>query len=169
MALRVPGEVSRRQLFGRFRESEPQFRPPWARNAAAFIGNCTRCHACIDACPEKIIVSGSGHFPVMKFGQGHCTFCGACAEACAENCFSTERTPSNGWGLTAAVSSHCIETKGISCRLCEEVCDVAAIRFHPRAGGGATIHFSERCTGCGACLPHCPVSALSMTSAEVHA
>lgn len=169
MALRIPGEVSRRQLFGRFRDSETQFRPPWAKSAEAFVESCTRCHACIDACPEKIIVSGRGRFPIVKFGKGHCTFCGACAEACADNCFSTERTPSKAWSLTAAVSSYCIEAKGISCRLCGEACDTAAIRFQPRAGGGSTIHFNERCTGCGACLPLCPVSALSMIAAEVHA
>lgn len=169
MTLRHVGEVSRRQLFARFRGDKPQFRLPWAKSADVFVDSCTRCLKCMDVCPEKIIVKGSGGFPVIEFGSGGCTFCAACADICSDGCFSADRTPENAWNLTVSPSSACVESKGVSCRLCEGACDVSAIRFRPRIGGGMTIHFDERCTGCGACLPACPVSALSMTIAEVHA
>ena len=44
--------ISRRGfLRGRARPPRPALRPPWARAEADFLARCTRCEACIEACP----------------------------------------------------------------------------------------------------------------------
>ena len=64
---------------------------------------------------------------------------------------------------TACVSDACIETPGVVCRACEGACDVSAIRFRPRLGGGYNIAIDQAsCTGCGDCLARCPVAAIAM-------
>lgn len=99
---------------------------------------------------------------MVDFSRGACTFCAACAQACPEACFTTQRT-GRPWALVAIVSTACIEAKGVACRLCEAGCEADAIRFRPRLGGGSHVTIDgTACTGCGACLPHCPVGALAV-------
>lgn len=67
----------------------------------------------------------------------------------------------------ARISDACVEAKGVSCRRCGEACDADAIRFKPVGGGRANAELSAAlCTGCGACLPVCPVNAISLVSAD---
>ena len=69
-------------------------RPPWS--VLAFEDACTRCRACIEACPESILVVGDGGFPEVDFrqGSGECTFCAACADLCPEPAFGpTDEAP----------------------------------------------------------------------------
>jgi ferredoxin len=42
-----------------------------------FEDRCTRCGACVDACPESILRRGSGGFPTVDFTASACTFCTA--------------------------------------------------------------------------------------------
>jgi ferredoxin-type protein NapF len=58
--------------------------------------------------------------------------------------------------------------KNVVCRGCGDACDAAAIRFSPRLGGAACpVILDERCTGCGACIPVCPASAITLTALAV--
>jgi len=153
--------ASRRALFARFRGGPPQLRPPWAIADEIFVERCTRCSKCIEACPAKILTSGHGGFPIINFAKDHCTFCRACADACEAGCFAPSTAPA--WDLRAAISNACIEAKGVTCRMCGETCDVSAIRFKPRLGGGTTVSVSlPECSGCGACVSVCPVRAISI-------
>lgn len=154
--------LSRRALFARFRGGPPQLRPPWTLDESIFSDSCTACGRCIEACPEGILATGHGGLPIITFSRGACTFCAACAEACPEACFARQRD-GKPWRLVASVSQACIETKGVTCRMCEASCDADAIRFRPRIGGGSIVIIdAETCTGCGACLPSCPVGALGV-------
>ena len=77
--------ISRASLLrGRLRGGPPPLRPPWALAEPAFLEACTRCDACRAACPEGILVRGSGGFPLVDFQRGECTFCGRCAAACED-------------------------------------------------------------------------------------
>lgn len=154
--------LSRRALFARFRDGPTQLRPPWAVDERLFSDTCTACGKCIEACPEGILAAGHGGLPIVTFSRGACIFCGTCTDACPEACFTPQRE-TKPWRLVATVSPTCIETKGVTCRMCEAACDANAIRFRPRIGGGSNVLIdAETCSGCGACLSPCPVGALSV-------
>ena len=137
-------------------------RPPWTTELLVRDA-CTSCGACIEACPEAILVPGPARTPVLDFNQGACTFCKACVEACDEPVFAAPET--SPWDLVATVGPECFLRNGISCRSCADACDETAITFEPKAGGFGTIRLdTARCTGCGACLGICPASAITMSS-----
>ena len=62
--------------------SAQTLRPPWALRGAAFANACTGCVACVDACPEQVLVLRKGK-AVFEPERGECTFCHACVDACA--------------------------------------------------------------------------------------
>lgn len=165
--------ASRRALFNRFRGGPAQFRPPGTGDEDAFLAACTQCGACITACPTGLLVEGHCGYPIADFSRGECTFCGACAESCADGCF--ERNEPLAWSLKAAISSACVEPKGVTCRRCADACAASAIVFRPKLGGGAIPSINlDRCNGCGACVVPCPVDAVAMarganTNIRVHA
>ena len=69
--------------------------------------------------------------------------------------------------LTARVAAACLEEQGVGCRRCPELCDADAISFGPLGRGRARpVVSAQDCTGCGACAPACPVSALSLIPQE---
>lgn len=156
----MPATLTRRALFARLRGAPEAIRPPGALGEEQFVETCSRCDACIKACPKAILVRGHGGFPMIDFNQGACTFCGACAEACKDGCFTAAR----GWEMKAVVGPACVEPKGVSCRMCESACDADAIRFRPMLGGRSQpVIDADNCTGCGACAAPCPVHAISFT------
>jgi len=63
----------------------------------------------------------------------------------------------------ARISRLCLANQGVSCRTCDELCEVDAIRFTPVANRMAAPAISEdACTGCGDCLGVCPVDAIDL-------
>ena len=135
-------------------------RLPWIV-ADRFLDGCTRCGACVNACPEKIIAPSAGGFPSIDFARGECTFCAACADACPEPLFDRDRPAP--WNLKAVVSDDCLAMRHIMCRSCEDACAHAAIAFRPVVGGPATPEINHvRCTGCGACVSVCPEQAVAI-------
>ena len=146
-------------LRGRLREEPPAIRPPWAGPEEDFLATCDRCGACVGACPEGIIITGRGGVPEVDFQQGECSFCSACVQACAVGVLADRgQAP---WATVAEIAFSCLSVQGVICRLCEERCEPAAIRFRPALGGYALPEVdAESCTGCGACVRICPVTAV---------
>ncbi|WP_131112197.1 4Fe-4S dicluster domain-containing protein [Sulfuricystis thermophila] len=67
----------------------------------------------------------------------------------------------------ASIGPACIAyVDNVVCRSCGDACDEQAIRFSPRLGSAALpVVLTERCTGCGACLPVCPAGAITLAPA----
>lgn len=167
--------VSRRSfLRGSFSPRPAAIRPPWSGDETDFVSRCTRCGDCLTACPTRIIRLGDGGYPEIDFragqdGQGlpggECTFCAACVTACAPQALATRdatgiRQP---WRIKPLVGDTCFTHHGIVCRTCGDHCEPRAIAFPPATGGVARPTVSlANCTGCGACLAHCPASAITI-------
>lgn len=134
-------------------------RPPWARPDAEFSAACTRCDACVRACPPQVLVRDADGVPRFDAHAGECTFCGDCAAACDSHAFLTTLDPP--WTLSAQVADTCLSAHGVVCASCREVCPASAIRVPPAARGAAVIDV-DACTGCGACVAPCPVDAISL-------
>ena len=148
-------------LRGRVRTAPPPRRPPWALPEADFLHRCTRCAACAPVCPTRIIVLRAG-YPEVDFGSAGCTFCGKCAAACVPQALLRleGRAP---WTARASVAPACLAQRGVECRVCEDRCEAAAIRFSPRINlPPAPTILDDACTGCGACVSACPAQALSV-------
>jgi len=63
----------------------------------------------------------------------------------------------------AKIDRICLTHHGESCRECEDLCELNAIRFTPVAGRlPATQILEDACTGCGECLGVCPVDAIDL-------
>ena len=156
----MPDGVSRADLLrGRFKQAPAPIRPPGALAEARFVAACTRCDACVAACPEGIIVRGANGFPEIDFSRGGCDFCGRCATACDTGALDAARQPA--WGLKATVDANCLSVQGVMCRLCEEQCEPRAIRFRLAYGGYALPEIdAAHCTGCGVCVAACPSTAI---------
>lgn len=150
-------------LRGRVRAVAPALRPPWALAEADFLARCSRCDACITACPTSVVVAGEGGFPAIDFSRGECTFCGDCLRSCHPGALSRPVADAPPWALTAHIGNTCLAQHGVECRVCGEACGEGAIRFRPRPGGVALAELdAARCTGCGACFAPCPVRAISL-------
>ena len=65
-----------------------------------------------------------------------------------------------------SISERCLARQGTVCRICEEFCDVDAIRFQLLGRGRSEPSVDlERCTLCRACADACPVSAITIAEA----
>lgn len=148
-------------LTGQRRTSTPNgFTLPWWRHQPG----CDGCARCVDACDTQIIVLLSGSEPQIDFSQGECTFCGACADACPQPLFTLR--DAQPWPLRIKIDKRCIAFQGVNCRSCQESCEQQAITFHfNRLGVAQPEVHPENCTGCGACIAPCPVSATGLAHA----
>lgn len=141
----------------------PAPRPPWVvGDESRFTTSCTRCDACIAACPEHILQRGDGGYPEVGFKLRGCTECGACARACGPNALVRHEGQAP-WAWRIAISDACLARQRVECRVCGEICPHGAIRFRPELGGIAQPRPAlETCTGCGACVAPCPTQAIQM-------
>ena len=154
--------VSRAALLrGGWSAQPAALRPPWAREEHAFLNACTRCEACVAACPESVVALDQEGFPRLDFSGGECTFCGECVTACEPDALSLNRART--WCAHAEIQTSCLALEGVVCRLYEESCELRAIRFQPRPGVAPTpVVEVEVCNGCGACVAPCPAGAVEI-------
>lgn len=64
------------------------------------------------------------------------------------------------------IGDRCLSSQGIVCRVCEEFCNVDAIRFRLLGRGRSEPKVDlDRCTLCHACAKACPVDAITIREA----
>lgn len=160
--------LTRRQfLRGSFSARAAEIRPPWAVDEDAFTSRCTRCGACAQACPSRIITTGAGGYPRVDFSRDECTFCGECAAACRDGAL-VHQSDEAPWSCKASITQSCLARANVVCRTCGDACESRAIRFRPRIGGASLPEIDiDACTGCGACVAVCPAGAVTVTAASL--
>lgn len=161
-------DLSRRALlYGRLQKPPQYIRPPWT-TSQSIETHCTRCDACINACPEKILKPDSAGFPRVDFSLNGCTFCGDCREACEEKVFDDQKTVP--WALDINISAQCLPQQGVICQSCRDACSDQAISAPYRLGGlSLPVIATQQCSSCGMCISICPVNAISLSpTAAIH-
>lgn len=157
----TPDPSRRAFLLGR-RAAPAALRPPWALAETDFLQRCTRCAACVTACPEQVLQHDTQGYPRFLPQRGECTFCGDCAAACGPGALDAARP--QPWDYRARVGTACLAHRGVVCQACRDACASQAIRFAPAAVPAAPQLDLARCSGCGACVGACPVNALVLGS-----
>ena len=179
LAIGVPVAVAAR-AFGLAKEDsqdEHPVLPPGAVNPADFAAICTRCYACVAACPTGIIrvgfVSGRrpGQWlqPEMDYfdseetpDMGYCPEpCNACSGVCPAGALRP-LTFQEKWhrqmGVAKIIREACLAWEdGEHCAVCQEVCSYQAIDFdETEEGPPRPVVDESKCRGCGACYSKCP-------------
>lgn len=145
-------------------------RPPGALAERAFLDKCTKCDACIRACPHFVIRKAGpelgariGGTPVLDPRENPCRFCDElpCIAACEPGALLAPAPGAKARiGLAKVDKDRCFMALGQPCDYCQKSCPV-----RPRAikvGGfrlPAVVDFAA-CTGCGECAQICPAKAI---------
>jgi ferredoxin-type protein NapG len=137
----------------------PVLRPPGAVDEARFLAECTRCDACLKACPFQAIVHAPARFraaagtPMIDPAQQPCRMCAEmpCVTACEAGVLRGD------WPRVMAKvridELACLAHEGLSCSSCVEQCPVEGAM---KLQGGKPVIDGDRCTGCGVCQYVCP-------------
>lgn len=159
-------DAARRRFLGVRAPGAAPFRPPWSVPENRFVDLCSRCDACLEACPTGLLKRGHGAYPEADFSVAACSLCGDCSRTCATGAIGRDTTQSP-WAFGIRIESACLAAANVECRVCGEICDAGAIRFRPRIGGVPLPEVDNTaCTGCGACLAPCPVAAIARVALD---
>ena len=139
--------------------------PPGAREN--FADTCTRCYACISACPVAIIKVKKGGplnelaIPELVFEEYGCEeACNCCSEACptgAIRSISHNEKWKTQIGIARVKKGKCLAWADKQyCMVCDEYCPYNAIETHWLGDIACPVVNEELCRGCGACEGACP-------------
>ena len=163
-------------------------RPPYALDELEFLLSCTRCSACIEACPHGVVfalparrgakVVGTPALDLLNHG---CRMCEdwPCVTACESGSLRLPKPethpadpeqcdPIEAPRLAVATidTAACLPWSGPECGACRGSCPVLGAltweREKPRID-------PEQCTGCGLCREACIVEPKAVTIRSLHA
>ncbi|MFZ5623043.1 MAG: 4Fe-4S dicluster domain-containing protein [Gemmatimonadota bacterium] len=152
-------------------------RPPGALPEAGFLAACTRCGACVTACPVHAIFTApasaglAAATPFLDLKLQPCIACPdmPCARACPTEALSV---PPDGWkgyrlGVLELDAERCITFHGQPCGVCAEKCPIGPSALAMDEGGHPVIR-QEGCVGCGVCVQGCVTvpSSFKLTPVE---
>ena len=157
-AVTPEGHAGRRQNF-------PILRPPGAIQEDLFLEHCTRCDACVKACPHDAIVHAPPRFrqaagtPMIDALRQPCLMCEdyPCIAACEKEDSNVLRSDLPKVIGTARIdTTTCLAHQNSFCTVCSEQCPVDdAIEL---VNGKPRI-VEDVCTGCGVCQHVCPAQS----------
>lgn len=138
-------------------------RPPGALAEAEFVSACTRCAACLDACPEGTLKPDAAGFPVADVAQSPCAMCldVPCAAACEPGALQPGDVAAIArFGTAQILTRLClnhdwtpIDDEDEPCERCVTWCPVPEVLT---LGDDVMPRVDEAgCTGCGLCAAHC--------------
>ena len=146
------------------------FRPPGAMPEMGFLAACTRCGACVEACPPHAIMSVAGDgglaagTPYLEPGKQPCVACPTmpCATACPTGALTL---PAQGWtgyrmAALAFYPDRCLTFRATPCRICADACPVGEGALTVDEAGHPVLRH-EGCVGCGVCVDVCITSPSS--------
>ncbi|MHC5024917.1 MAG: 4Fe-4S dicluster domain-containing protein [Planctomycetota bacterium] len=150
---------------GSSRRAFPVHRPPGAVDEATFLRDCTRCDACVEACPHDSIVHAPARLrevagtPVIDPARQPCWMCSdtPCVTACEPGVLRPDLPLTMGRAMI--IEETCLAHQSSFCTVCSEQCPVeGAIVL---TDGRPRIE-DARCTGCGVCFHVCPAPSNSV-------
>lgn len=120
--------------------------------------------ACIEVCPEDVIVLNADGVASLMFDKSGCVFCQECVRVCYEengehNGFDYKREEVNVKMKIQPLK--CLAWNGSICSSCKDTCP-CEIRFI-----GMFYPEIAQCNGCGLCISRCPMDAIGFKSLEV--
>ncbi len=137
-------------------------RPPGAVDEIAFTARCTRCDACLRACPPGAITHAGAIFgkaagtPVIEPKDKACVMCEdlPCVSACvAEGVRVLHPALPVKMATARIIKPSCLPYRGTACDECVKACPVdGAIELRH----GVPVIHENTCTGCGLCQQVCP-------------
>ncbi len=151
-------------------KAAPPVLPPGAGNPDRFAALCSRCYACVNACPTRVIqpaVAGGrplleAFAPVLDTDASYCEqFCTRCGEACPTGAIQSLTEDEKGLqqiGVARVIQDACLAwADGEYCMVCSEFCPYFAIDTDTSPDGLARPGVNpDRCRGCGSCHSECP-------------
>lgn len=159
-------EVAKQAMHRAERRAGRWIRPPFALDELEFLLACTRCRACIEACPQHVIFPLSARCgasvmgtPALDLLNRGCHLCAdwPCVAACEP---AALRRPGDAQDAAPRLASvwieprHCLPYQGPECGACAGSCPVPdALQWQ-----GARPHIDPaRCVGCALCHEACIV------------
>lgn len=144
-------------------------RPPFAVDEPDFLLDCTRCDACIEACPHQVLFRLPGRHgleaagtPAMDLLVRGCRLCEdwPCVKACDPGVLKLPETEEDK-PLPLPKLAHvridpeaCLPYLGPECGACRDSCPVpGALKWE----GTKPVIDPEACTGCALCREACIV------------
>lgn len=148
----------------------PLKRPPGALPETTFLTLCTRCGACIQACPTGLLRENYYATSVQDIGSPHVVFrgnfckhdCNACSLVCPTGAiqkFSVEDKKDIKIGLAVLSDfERCRLYEDVECSICQRDCPYDAVSYEWSEEEYLRIPVIDpkTCTGCGRCVVSCP-------------
>jgi len=182
----VQGLVSQRvNQDGQQTDTVRYLRPPGALPEPMFSDACSRCGACVQACPAQCIEldeNVAGGQPYIVARQSPCVICDRldCMNACPTGALKlVDLATDIRMGLAIVDPVRCLrnpatdartpagEDRGSDCRLCVDECPLGKAAIKLASDGGVQVQ--PGCVGCGVCERVCPTQPASIVVQPIHA
>jgi ferredoxin-type protein NapF len=162
--------------------SESAVSPPGAINNERFTSVCTACHACLSACPTRVLqpaflqhgIKGMLQ-PFMDYHNNFCNYeCTKCMEVCPTGALiflTPENKKRTQLGKAKFIEKNCVVyTDETACGACSEHCPSKAVDMVFYKPGLTIPEVTEDiCVGCGACEYACPTLPYKAIYVEANA